>query len=139
MQHPHRGRSTRAQLALAAALFLTGAARAEDASVEAVGKARFMEYCAVCHGADATGNGPYASLLNKRPANLTLLAKNSGGQFPFATVYDSIDGRGPSGAHGTPDMPVWGSNWKTSGAPGAETEIRGRVLEMMLYLRSIQQ
>lgn len=139
MQHPHRGRSPRALIALAATLCLAGTAHAAETSVEDLGKARFMEYCAVCHGADATGGGPYAAMLNKKPANLTLLAKNSGGQFPFASVYDSIDGRGAGGAHGTRDMPVWGSNWKSSSAPGAETEVRGRVLEMLLYLRSIQQ
>lgn len=124
---------------LGSALLMSVAAQAEDASVEAAGRSRYLENCAVCHGTDAQGNGPYATMLNKKPANLTLLARNNGGQFPFNTVYDSIDGRGPNGAHGTRDMPVWGSNWKGNSAPGAETEVRGRVLEMIIYLRSIQQ
>lgn len=120
-------------------LAVVGFAHAADDSVEAAGKARFMESCAVCHGSEALGNGPYASLLTKKPANLTLLAKNNGGTFPFNVVYDSIDGRGPNGAHGTKDMPVWGSNWKGANAQGAETALRGRILETILYLRSIQK
>lgn len=118
---------------------VTASALAADESVEAAGKARFMESCAVCHGPEALGDGPYASLLTKKPANLTVLAKNNGGTFPFNVVYDSIDGRGPNGAHGTKDMPIWGSNWKGASAQGAETALRGRILETILYLRSIQK
>lgn len=129
----------RAQLALGLGLMITTAVEAADESVEAAGKTRFMESCAVCHGPQATGDGPYASLLNKKPTNLTLLAKNNGGDFPFNIVFDSIDGRGPNGAHGTRDMPVWGSNWKGSTALGAETAVRGRILETIIYLRSIQK
>ena len=110
-----------------------------DESVEAAGKARFMENCAVCHGPTATGNGPFATMLNKKPANLTVLSKNNGGAFPFNVVYDTIDGRGQTGAHGTKDMPIWGATWKGSKAQGAETAVRGRILEMIIYLRSIQQ
>ena len=120
-------------------LVISSTAFADDDSVEAAGKARFMESCAVCHGPQAVGDGPYAALLNKKPANLTLLAKNNGGTFPFNVVYDSIDGRGPNGAHGTKDMPVWGSNWKGANAQGAETAVRGRILETIIYLRSIQK
>lgn len=120
-------------------LVVSSTAFAAEDSVEAAGKARFMESCAVCHGPQAVGDGPYATLLNKAPANLTLLAKNNGGTFPFNVVYDSIDGRGPNGAHGTKDMPVWGSNWKGGNAQGAETAVRGRILETIIYLRSIQK
>jgi mono/diheme cytochrome c family protein len=121
------------------ALITTSAVQAADESVEAAGKTRFMESCAVCHGPQASGDGPYASLLNKKPTNLTLLAKNNGGEFPFSAVFDSIDGRGPNGAHGTRDMPVWGSHWKSGTALGAETAVRGRILETIIYLRSIQK
>lgn len=135
----HQARSVgRAALTLVS-LAVMHLAHAADESVEAAGKARFMESCAVCHGTEAVGDGPYASLLTKKPANLTLLAKNNGGNFPFNAVYDAIDGRGPNGAHGTRDMPVWGANWKDNSAPGAETAVRGRVLETIIYLRSIQK
>ena len=55
----------RAQLVLGLGFMITTAVEAADESVEAAGKMRFMESCAVCHGPQATGDGPYASLLNK--------------------------------------------------------------------------
>jgi len=137
--HSHQRISTVRRLWPLLGLGVMGLAHAADESVEAAGKSRFMESCAVCHGAEATGDGPYATLLTRKPANLTLLAKNNGGAFPFNVVYDSIDGRGPNGAHGTRDMPVWGSNWKGANAQGAETAVRGRILETIIYLRSIQK
>ena len=55
-----------------------------------------MEYqssCAACHGMDAKGNGPVSKELKTRPADLTVLAKNNNGVFPYDTVYQMIDGR----------------------------------------------
>jgi mono/diheme cytochrome c family protein len=46
----------------------------------------FKLHCAVCHGVDAKGDGPLAPHLKAMPANLTVLAKNNGGQFPAARV-----------------------------------------------------
>ncbi|HXZ88657.1 MAG TPA: c-type cytochrome, partial [Candidatus Binataceae bacterium] len=43
------------------------------------GKLQFRQYCAQCHGMDATGDGPVAPALKKKPANLTVLSKNNGG------------------------------------------------------------
>jgi mono/diheme cytochrome c family protein len=108
-------------------------------SVEEVGKARFIEGCAVCHGVDAKGTGPVANVLTPKPSDLTMLSKNNGGAFPFMQVYDTIDGRALPSAHGTREMPIWGKRWKGGPSPAAETALRGRILEMIVYLRSIQQ
>ena len=112
---------------------------AADDDVAAAGKERFMDYCAVCHGADATGGGPVANVLKQVPTDLTQLAKNNDGHFPFGQVYDTIDGRRFPAAHGSREMPVWGGEWKAVSQVGAETEVRGRILEMIIYLRSIQK
>jgi mono/diheme cytochrome c family protein len=114
------------------------AASAADEAVEASGKARFNQYCAVCHGAGAKGDGPFASLLTSKPADLTMLAKANNGEFPFGRVYDTIDGRNMLKAHGTTDMPIWGQEMKDDGI-GGETELRGRLVETVMYLRTIQQ
>ena len=42
---------------------------------------------------DAKGNGPVSKELKTRPADLTVLAKNNNGVFPYDTVYQMIDGR----------------------------------------------
>jgi mono/diheme cytochrome c family protein len=99
----------------------------------------FLDYCAVCHGIDGQGNGPLAGELTKKPADLTRLAERNGGEFPFWRVYTTIDGRELSGAHGTREMPVWGFFWKYEDPEfSSDTYTRGRILELMLYLRSIQ-
>jgi len=118
--------------------FIAGSANADE-SVEQAGKQRFMENCAVCHGSDAKGDGIFTQLLKASPSDLTVLSKSAGGEFPFNRVYDAIDGRGSvKGAHGSKDMPIWGGEWKGSSV-APETVLRGRILEMIIYLRSIQQ
>jgi mono/diheme cytochrome c family protein len=46
------------------------------------GKDMFNSYCAVCHGKDAKGTEPAASAMKTNPADLTALAKKSGGKYP---------------------------------------------------------
>ena len=121
----------------AATLWLAlGAAQADEA-VEQMGKVRFAERCAVCHGPGAKGDGPFAALLAKKPPDLTTLAQRHAGTFPFDKVYDTVDGRAMPIAHGSRDMPIWGKDLKGKGL-GAESEVRGQLVETIIYLRSIQ-
>src|SRR6266478_10136529 len=71
-------------------------------------KLDFRRYCAQCHGMDATGDGPVAPALKKKPANLTMLQKNNGGVFPTEEVRSFIDGTKTAEGHGTREMPIWG-------------------------------
>lgn len=113
---------------------------AEDLTVEELGRQRFVESCAACHGENAKGGGVVANLLTAKPADLTLLSKRNGGTFPFGKIYDAIDGRQKHEAHGSHEMPVWGRLWQEDGPyERSETFVRGRILEMVIYLRSIQQ
>lgn len=69
----------------------------------------FHAHCAACHGPEGKGDGPAAANLKKRPANLTVLAKNNGGVFPTSRVEKFISGDDLSlVAHGSREMPVWG-------------------------------
>ncbi|RLA49241.1 MAG: cytochrome c [Gammaproteobacteria bacterium] len=126
-------------VAMTAAALIVGTPAMAGEEIEAAGERRYMDYCATCHGADAKGAGPYATMLTKKPSDLTLLSKNNGGAFPFERVFETIDGRDMiGGAHGSEDMPVWGSAWKGTGV-ASDAGLRGRVLEMLIYLKSIQQ
>jgi len=107
-----------------------------EAGIDA-GRQRFEMNCAICHGLDARGNGPFAELLNVKPPDLTLLSRAQGGDFPFSRIYRRIDGRDLPLAHGTRAMPIWGMRLKREG--GDETYVRGRLFEIMLYLESLQQ
>ena len=71
--------------------------------------AMFNTYCAPCHGKDAKGTGPAAKALVKAPADLTTIAKRNNGTFPEVKVKRYIEGADEVAAHGSRDMPMWGS------------------------------
>jgi mono/diheme cytochrome c family protein len=72
-----------------------------------IGKMEYDAACAVCHGRSGTGDdGPIKSLFASPMPNLTVLAKNNKGVFPFDRVFQIIDGREEVKAHGPRDMPV---------------------------------
>jgi len=66
----------------------------EIANAQAVdiGKSEYTNNCAVCHGVNGKGNGPMAVVLTTPPTDLTTISKRNGGVFPFARVYQVIDG-----------------------------------------------
>lgn len=109
-----------------------------------IGAIEFRMSCAVCHGKDARGDGPLAHVLTVKPTDLTNLSKSNKGQFPFEQVVETIDGRTQISAHGTREMPVWGTRYEAEvgrqyGPYGSETVVKTRILELVHYLQSIQE
>jgi mono/diheme cytochrome c family protein len=100
------------------------------------GKEMFNEYCAVCHGQDAKGGGPAAPALKKAPADLTQLSVHNKGKFPDARVAGYIEGDDKLEAHGTRDMPMWGSVFKSMA--GGDATTRMRVANLTAYVKSLQ-
>jgi mono/diheme cytochrome c family protein len=103
----------------------------------ASGQAMFREYCAVCHGNGAKGDGPAANALKKRPADLTQLARKNNGKFPELEVRNYVSGRDTVAAHGSRDMPVWGQLFRSlephdNGIPDL------RVKNLADYVKSLQ-
>ncbi len=72
------------------------------------GQAMYQQYCAVCHGTSAKGDGPLASSLKTPPPDLTMLAKNNKGKYPGPHVVSILRFGASAPAHGTVEMPVWG-------------------------------
>jgi mono/diheme cytochrome c family protein len=114
----------------------------------AAGRAEFQKSCQSCHGESGKGDGPMAKFLTIKPADLTVLAKASDGQYPFLKVFQTIDGRAMVKAHGEGPMPIWGDRYTAdSGAGGAEPYksytaepfVRARVLELTYYIQTLQQ
>ncbi len=102
------------------------------------GKEMFMSYCTSCHGKDAKGDGPAASALKQAPADLTMLAKRSGGKYPADKVTSILRGQTQLMAHGDQEMPVWGPVfWKMS--QGHEEQLQMRIANLNKYLESIQE
>lgn len=101
------------------------------------GKEMFNSYCAVCHGKDATGNGPAASAMKIPPTNLTVLAKNNGGKYPAAHVATVIRGQAATPSHGSQDMPIWGPLF-SSISQGHEAQVQQRITNLVTYIEGLQ-
>jgi mono/diheme cytochrome c family protein len=69
----------------------------------------YAEYCAVCHGKDGKGGGPAAAALKKQPVDLTQLARKNNGKLDELRIQNVITGDDVVAAHGSRDMPTWGS------------------------------
>src|ERR1035438_3137602 len=97
----------------------------------------FREFCAVCHGVDAKGNGPAADALKTRPSDLTQISRRDGNKFPTVQMHRVVGGEDAVAAHGSRDMPTWGNAFKSISADAASAEMRVNVL--VEYLQKIQK
>lgn len=106
-------------------------------------KADYINYCASCHGVDGAGNGPVADQLKGAPTDLTVLARNNGGNFPYRKVYKTMDGTWNEGdlrAHGSNEMPVWGDIFrKKSGSETSYMDAKGRMMSIIQYIDALQK
>jgi mono/diheme cytochrome c family protein len=123
---------------------LIGVSAPASAQKGPTGADEFHNSCAVCHGEDGRGGGPLAKVLTVKPADLTQLAKRNDGVFPIDRVSETIDGRRQLGAHGTREMPVWGSRYELEvgrqyGPYGSEALVKTRIHVLVRYLQSIQE
>jgi mono/diheme cytochrome c family protein len=117
-------------------------APAQEMEVVAGGELEYQNYCAVCHGVDAKGQGIMSRFLTIRPADLTQLAKKNGGTFAFWRVYRSIDGSEEVRGHGARDMPIWGDRFRAQAGgndSGSRAQAAGRLLGLVFYLQHIQE
>ena len=106
-------------------------------------KADYTNYCASCHGVDGTGDGPMADQLKGEPADLTVLAKNNGGTFPYTKVYQTIDGSLDEGnfrSHGSAEMPIWGDVFRRNASDlSGFMETKGKIMAISQYIESLQK
>jgi mono/diheme cytochrome c family protein len=122
-----------------AALILTPLLAAAQQPFD-LGKREYESNCAVCHGATGKGDGPYMKFMAYKGTglgDLMLIAKRSGGGFPFQRVYETIDGTQELDAHGPRSMPIWGSDYahQARDAYRDENYMRGR-FDPELYTRT---
>jgi mono/diheme cytochrome c family protein len=124
------------------------AAFAGTSTADDLGKREYDNNCAVCHGVTGKGDGPYAGIIDTRVPDITMLQKNGNGVFPYDRVYQVIDGRIDTKAHGSRDMPIWGNEYNSSAVEyfsdylkpyNAEGFVRGRILALVSYIYSLQE
>jgi mono/diheme cytochrome c family protein len=104
----------------------------------ASGQEMFASYCAVCHGANATGNGPAQSALKIPATDLTTLAQKNGGKYPGLHVSSVLRGDAELAAHGSKDMPVWGPLFRNM-SQGHDAEVQQRIANINSYIDSLQK
>lgn len=126
-------------LTIAACLAVPGMAAAQDVME---GAALYGDFCAVCHGVSAEGDGPMAEVLTVPPPDLTRLAE--GGAFPVVQVARQIDGRDPILAHGGA-MPLFGPWFEGDGpdavlqaADGQPVMMSRPIADLIAYLMDVQ-
>jgi mono/diheme cytochrome c family protein len=100
-----------------------------------------VQYCSSCHGADGRGGGAVAAALKTAPPDLTHIGARREGLFSEKEVASLIDGREMPAVHGTREMPVWGRRFseRLGGGEIGEESVRGQLLVLIEYLRSIQR
>ncbi len=134
--------STLRTVAAAVATFSMAATALAQPKVD-LGKREFESKCAVCHGVDGKGSGPFADQLKSRLPDLTLLARSNGGPFPAARIYEVIEGAGKG--HGTRAMPVWGVEYTVQAAEALPdlpynqaVFVRTRITALLEYINQLQ-
>ena len=105
------------------------------------GRQTYKTYCMNCHGVEGKGDGYLAHELKTKPADLTRLAENAGGEYPAERVRASVDGTEAVKGHGMREMPVWGDVfiWPEKDSPERRAVVERKIGELVEYLRSIQQ
>jgi mono/diheme cytochrome c family protein len=104
----------------------------------------YDEFCVACHGTSGRGDGPAASSLPVRPADLTSLSSRNGGRFPMARVLSTIDGytRVQTGTH---VMPEFGSTLSkgpvlmVDTGDGIASPVPARLLALARHLENLQR
>lgn len=106
-----------------------------------MGKAYYETYCATCHGLAAHGGGPAAKALKVPPPDLTKIGARRDGVFDLDELSQMIDGRTGPAAHGSREMPIWGSVFagETGGGEIGDEIARGRIVALLEYLRGLQR
>jgi hypothetical protein len=146
--------------ALMTSIALMLAASLAGAQDVAPGQAEFLAHCASCHGADGKGHQAESAQASS-PADLTTLARRTGGAFSREAVYEMIDGRRAIRSHHTA-MPIWGCRYADDPVPrrkkkrfrgyqqkplesllnlscDSEEVIQVRIRAVVEYLETIQQ
>ena len=102
------------------------------------GEKLYKQDCAVCHGNDLKGNGPAPPPFKDVPPDLSTLAKRHGGKFPEKYFEDVLRNGVVIPAHGSPEMPTWGADFRTREHLDS-TQVTLRITNLSNYIKSLQE
>ena len=121
-----------------------------EAQTMSLGEFEYKNSCIQCHGVSGKGDGPVKEFLSGAvSSDLSVLQKNNGGIFPVTAVYSMIEGSDQNkiGAHGTRDMPMWGSRYRARvvsdtdhgfSPEATDMYVKTRILSLVEYLSTLQ-
>jgi mono/diheme cytochrome c family protein len=101
------------------------------------GRQMFLTHCAPCHGRDGKGDGPAAKSLQVPPSDLTRISARHDGVFPLMRVRQHIEGLGEIAAHGSREMPIWGSLFIQADGDAGLKELR--INNLANYVKALQK
>lgn len=120
----------------------TATADGGTAAPTGTGSGDYARLCASCHGPEGRGDGPAASGLPTRPADLTRIARRAGGTYPRLQVMSRIYGytMGSSDSH----MPQFGELLEGptvlyDPGDGIRTPTPARLVALQQYLETLQR
>jgi mono/diheme cytochrome c family protein len=120
----------------------TDRAVAAGAGQGGAGRILYLTYCGSCHGGAGRGDGPAAGSLRTRPADLTRLFERYGSPLDRERVAEFVDGRALLAAHGSREMPIWGSEFFEDApetTPNLEASKRRSIEVLVEYLETLQR
>ena len=97
----------------------------------------YRAFCVSCHGESGRGDGPVASLSDRRPADLTALTKRGGGVFPRTRVLSVLEGTIKLPSHDAPAMPNWSRVLRRTEGDD-ERVVRKRLEALASHVESLQ-
>jgi len=139
-------------MCLTSSLLVISAAHAQQRALQRdtlvdLGKIEYESKCAICHGLAAKGDGPMGAFITRKIPDLTTLAKNNNGVLPVSFIVEVIAGEKELPAHGSRDMPIWGTIFRAEGYRteaghdilyDAEAYVRARILTIVDYINRLQ-
>lgn len=132
------GYAKRAILLAVGCLSLVGDVSAQTLNLKVPldGPSIYKAYCGACHGSDGKGRGPAAETLKYKPSDLTTIARNNQGVFPRTTIEQVLQNGERWKAHGSKEMPTWGSIFRA--VDGDDKIAYAHIFNLVTYLESIQ-
>jgi len=103
----------------------------------ASGETTFAQYCASCHGTTGKGDGPAASAMKTQPPDLRTLTKRNEGKFPGGYVSALLKFGRNFAAHGSTEMPVWGTRFRSLD-PTNDPTGQNHIDDVVAYINSLQ-
>ncbi|WP_298843284.1 c-type cytochrome [uncultured Roseobacter sp.] len=110
-----------------------------ERDLEREGAALFAASCALCHGGDARGGGGAGVRgLSKTPADLTVLSRSAGGEFPDARVLGILEAYATGEQDGRAMTPLVAlEDPRRARLPGVARVPRAQAA-ILAWLRSVQ-